>query len=191
MPHRNLKKPLLFAYVSGTLTVLERDTVDATSKTLNDRLDAIDREMTRLRIERNAITTALSVAGLRPTAAHKTIYTQAESEYARDQPFKRMSLTDSCLKVLRDHSELEIENQWLDKNQVEYLVRRGGFEFKTEDPTNSINVTLRRLAEDGYGGAHGGKGSRPVRYHFTKERLPDDVEDSRATTQPNKRKRPA
>src|SRR5712691_9279229 len=65
--------------------------------------------------------------------------------------------------------------QWLDKNQVEYLVRRGGFEFKTDDPTNSVNVTLRRLAEDDLCEAHGGKGSRAIKYRFKKEREPNAV----------------
>jgi len=116
------------------------------------------------------------VAGWRPTDAHKTIYTLEESEYQSQQPFKSMALTDACLKVLRDHSgKDEIHEQWLDKGQVEYLVTRGGYEFKTDDATNSVNVSLRRLAEQGYAEAHAGKGSRPTRYHFKKERIPDDV----------------
>jgi len=177
----DLKKVLLCSYASGTLNVQEHDSLDATSKKLVDRQNEIDRLMASLRAERNAITTALSIAGIRPPVAHKTIYNTQENEYWREQPFKSMSLTDSCLKVLRDSAEHEdIAQQWLNKNEVEYLVTRGGFVFKTEDPTNSVNVSLRRLAEDGYCEAHGGKGSRGIRYHFVRERLPDEL-NSRAT----------
>ena len=181
MSDRN-KTLLLCLYASGTLSVHKRDGMDATSKKLLKRLDDLDRQIATLRVERTAITTALSVAGLRPPAAHSAIYTHEENDYLREQPFKSMSLTDCCLKVLRDHAEKdEAHEQWLDKNQVEYLVQRGGFVFKTGNATNSVNITLRRLAEAGYCEAHGGKGSRPVKYHYRKERLPNEVEDSRTT----------
>jgi hypothetical protein len=134
-------------------------------------MEQIDRQRAELRSERNAIMTALSVAGWRPPDANRNIYTMEESQYWREQPFRSMSLTDACLTILRDHAKkTELHEQWLDKNQVEYLVRRGGFQFKTDDPTNSVNVTLRRLAEDGFCQASGGKGSRGIRYHFTKDR---------------------
>jgi hypothetical protein len=168
------KNRLLCVYASGTLNVLECDSMDATQKKLNERLAQLDNQLYALRRERDAITTALSVAGARPPEAHKMIYTAQESEYWREKPFSKMALTDACLKVLRDHAEHEESHeQWLDKNQVEYLLSRGGYEFKAEDATNSVNVTLRRLAAEGYSEAHGGKGSRPIKYHFLKERLPD------------------
>jgi hypothetical protein len=172
---------LLYVYAAGTLSVSERDTVDATTKKLVTRLEEIDRERAALRRERDAITTALGVAGWRPLGAHHTLYTHEETEYSIEQPFRKMSLTDACLKVLRDHADKEVNEQWLDKNQVEYLISRGGYQFKAGDPTNSVNVTLRRLADEGYCEAHAGKGTRPTRYHFRKERLPDAVEDSRTT----------
>ena len=165
------KNLLLCTFASGTLHVLERDSVDATAKKLVTRMEEIDREISRLRLERNAITTALSLTGWRPPEAHKTIYSMEESEYRRDEPFRDMTLTDACLKVLRDHANKEeLHEQWLDKNQVEYLVTRGGYKFETNNATNSVNVTLRRLAADGYVEAHGSKGSRPIKYHFLKER---------------------
>jgi len=178
------KNLLLFEYASGTLSVLENDTVDATTKKLVARMQEIDLQYAILRRERDSITTALAVAGVRPPGAHHSIYTHEETEYRMEQPFRSMSLTDACLKVLRDYAQLdEPHKQWLEKNQVEYLVTRGGFEFKTDDPTNSVNVTLRRLAKEGYAEAHAGKGSRPTTYHFRKERVPDDVsgKDQRAT----------
>ena len=59
----------------------------------------------------------------------------------------------------------------------------GGYEFKAQDPTSSVEVTLRRLATDGkcsvikQAGPHGSS-----KYACSKE--PDDVVDTdpRATT---------
>ncbi len=144
--------------------------MDATTKKLIARMEEIEHKIAALRSERNAITTALSVAGWRPPDANKTIYTHEETDYWLRRPFKSMSLTDACLKVLRDHANKELHEQWLDKNQIEYLVRRGGFQFRADDSTNSVNVTLRRLAEGGLCQASGGKGRRAMRYHFLKDR---------------------
>ena len=183
MNTNDLKLSLLFAFASGTLDVQDRDNVDATTKKLIARMEEIDRQIVSLRSERNAITTALSVAGWRPPDASKVIYTKEENDYWREQPFRSMLLTNACLKILRDHAKKEeLHEQWLDKNQVEYLVRRGGFPFKTDDPTNSVNVTLRRLAEDGLCQASGGKGSRGIRYHFAREREANDLTNQRATS---------
>ena len=45
--------------------------------------------------------------------------------------------------VLEDHRAMDV---WLDKGQVEYLLSLGGYQFKAKNPTNSVEVTLRRLA---------------------------------------------
>lgn len=166
------KLSLLNAYVSCTLNVLETDTVDATIKKMLKRLAEIDELRHSLRQERDHITAALASIGYRPPNAAANFYTREEGEYGAKQPFKNMSLTDACLKVLKDRSRKEPAEQWLDKNQVEYLVVRGGYEFKTEDSLNSVNITLRRLASDGYCEMHAGKGSRSSRFKFVKDRLP-------------------
>jgi hypothetical protein len=177
----NPKNLLLLSFASGTLHVQDRDSLDATTKKLISRMEEIDRQLGGLKSERNAIMTALSVAGWRPPASHKQFFTGEESDYRREQPFKSMSLTDACLKVLRDHvGKEEVHAQWLDKNQVEYLVNRGGFEFQTEDSTNSVNVTLRRLAEGGLCEAQGGKGSRGMKYHFKRDREPRTTKSTKA-----------
>jgi len=179
---KSRKTSLLCAYASGTLKVQEHDTVDTTAKKIKARVDEIDQQITTLRLERDALMTALRVAGIRPPDAQNPRHTWEESKYLADKPFAKMSLTDACLRVLRDYAgKAELHEPWLDKNQVEYLVTRGGYEFKTGDPTNSVNVTLRRLAEDGHCEAHAGKGSRSTKYHFKKERVPDVVEDSGTT----------
>ena len=66
-----------------------------------------------------------------------------EREYLEARPFSRLSLTGTCLRILGDCGAP------LNKSRVEYLATAGGYPFKATDPTNSIDVTLRRLASDG------------------------------------------
>jgi hypothetical protein len=147
--------------------------VDATTKKLYGRMAEIELQRSFLKRELDAINTALAVAGVRPPGARHSIRTTEESDYLREQPFVDMSLTDACLKILKDHAEKDDASaQWLDKNQVEYMARRGGYQFETNDSTNSVNVTLRRLAAEEMIEAHGGKGSRPIKYHFRRDREP-------------------
>jgi hypothetical protein len=156
--------------------------MDATAKKLVARLAEIDQQRAQLRRERDAITTALAATGWRPPDASPNIYSHEENEFISTEPFRSMSLADACLTVLRNYAgKSPAHQQWLDKSQVEYLVTRGGFPFKTDNPTNSVNITLRRLAQDGFCEAHTGHGSRATRFRFKKDRLPNDVEDSRAT----------
>jgi hypothetical protein len=182
----DLKTSLLLSYASSTLVVRTQDTLDATIKKMLRRMDEIDTETSKLRRERDHLTSALASIGYRPPKAHPTIYAPPESNYGFNKPFQKMSLTDACLKVLKDQSKREASEQWLDKNQVEYLVARGGYEFNTKDATNSVNVTLQRLTGGGFCEAHGGKGSRSKRYRFLKDREPegkqnDETVNSRAT----------
>jgi len=168
---RNPAWPLLReSDVSGTLLVQAQD-VDSTTRKMLSRMDELDVEMSRLRRERDSITATLASIGYRPPGAHPTIYSSAETKYKTGKPFRNMSLTDACLTVLRDQAKREeLHEQWLNKNQVEYLVVRGGYEFEAGDSVNSVHVTLRRLALQGLVQANKGKGSRSSRYHFIKDR---------------------
>ncbi|MGH9437941.1 MAG: hypothetical protein ACRD22_08595 [Terriglobia bacterium] len=152
--------------------------MDATTKRLLKRLEEIDGQRVALRRERDAITTALSVAGVRPPDASHHIYTHSENQYGIFQPFKSKSLSEACLIVLRDQPK-----SWLTKTQVEYLVARGGYQFSTDDTINSVSVTLRRLAAEGLCEAHKGKGTRASTYRFVRERDDDDVKESRTTSE--------
>lgn len=117
------------------------ESVDATTRKLLRRLEQIEMEQARLRIEHQAITTALGVAGVVLQGFTGEVSTQIENEYEGRQPFAKESLTDACLRVLRDQAGM-----WLTKAQVEYLVTRGGYKFSTGNPKNSVKITLRRLA---------------------------------------------
>src|ERR1017187_4721180 len=52
------------------------------------------------------------------------------------------------LRLANDPKFTEVENS-IDKNQMEYLLTVGGYCFDAKDPTNSVEVTLRRMAADG------------------------------------------
>jgi hypothetical protein len=67
-----------------------------------------------------------------------------ERHYADEQPFYKMPLKDACLKILND-----APGDWFSKSQVEYMLARGGYESDAKDPSNSVDVTLRNLAEAG------------------------------------------
>src|SRR5260221_682447 len=82
-----------------------------------------------------------------------------EDRYAERVPFRIMSLPDACMAVLVDHRDIS-----LDKNQVEYLLTLGGYPFEAKDPTNSVEVNLRRLAADGKCEVTKGAGSTASEY---------------------------
>lgn len=151
--------------------------VDATTNKLMKRLQEIETESARLRRERDAITTALAVAGIRPPAARQSILTYKEIDYRQTQPFTQMTLTDACLKVLCDHS-----GEWMTKAQVEYLVVRGGYKFVTKDQKNSVGITLRRLVDPEIGvEVQRVRGSQGSTYRYVKPEEGNDDVNSRAT----------
>jgi hypothetical protein len=158
-------RDLLWVYASYTLSIGENETVDSTTKKLLQRLDVIDKQRNELRRERDAITTSLAIAGIRPPEASERIYTTQESQYLSQHPFANSALTDACLTVLRDKPET-----WFTKSQVEYLVARGGYVFESKDSVHSVNITLRRLAGEGLCEVKLGKGTRASKYRFVKDR---------------------
>jgi hypothetical protein len=137
----NVEKNLASVPRIGYNMVQNEESVDATTRKLLRRLEQIEMEQARLRIEHQAITTALGVAGVALQGFTGEVSAQVESEYEGRQPFAKDSLTDACLRVLRDHA-----GAWLTKAQVEYMVVRGGYKFSTANPKNSVKITLHRLA---------------------------------------------
>jgi hypothetical protein len=114
---------------------------------MDETIGELVRKLRQLEIDRanldadiQSIEKALELIGVKPPDDIET----EEREYVRKRPFRKMSLVDACLRVLKDS-----EYEWLTKSQVEYLVSRGGFESSAKDRKNSVDVTLRRLFSEG------------------------------------------
>ncbi len=137
-------------------------TVDITTKRLMKVIGDLDVQISQLRRKRDAAYTALELAGVRPKKdTMASLPSQMEIGYKANKPFADMMLSKACLKVLRDN-----KGEWLTKANVEYLVALGGYVFDTDDPKNSVNVTLRRLTSDGKIEAERIRGSRGNKYRW-------------------------
>lgn len=167
---RRRKEDLLCAYAAGVLSIREDDDLDATANKMLLRLKEIDALTRALQDERSRITAALLSVAYHAVPDPSPTKGPEETDYLLGKPFRRMSLTDACLRVLREHRD-----EWLDKNQVEYMLVAGGYEFKTKRATNSVHVTLRRLVQDGYCESYDGKGSRAAKLRFVKDKDPTDL----------------
>jgi hypothetical protein len=117
--------------------------MDETAKQLVQKLadlehqrDLIDRDIT-------AIRRTLSLVGIE-SPLRKIGDLRIEREYAKRKPLRGMALKGACLKVLTDGLE-----QWFSRSQVEYTLARGGYESDAKDPGNSVDITLRNLADAG------------------------------------------
>ena len=166
-----MQKTLDVYHNIGTSLVQSESDVDQTAERLLKRLEEVELALMKLRREKDAITTALAVAGVRIPANPdaQQFLTQQESEYVARKPFYRMALTDTCLKVLEDHARNH--TGYLTKTQVEYLAKRGGYRFSTADSKNSVAVTLRRLASEGKIEAQHARGAAGNKYR-QKEQKP-------------------
>jgi hypothetical protein len=136
--------------------------VDATTRALLRQLQELEREEWRIREKTRAIRMALKLAGITPEISTiASAEDTQETEYARREPFTEVTLTEACEQVLKDYSQ-----KWLTKSQVEYLITRGGYRSTAKDAKNSVDVTLRRLAENGKCDAKRVRGSRGNTYRW-------------------------
>lgn len=151
--------------------------MEAAVKKLLKRLEEIEREEWKLRRERDSIRIALTVVGVTPQKdGSLKLRSKKETDYRLNHPFAKTTLTDACLTVLRDRPD-----DRLNKNQVEYLVVRGAYPFNTEDTTNSVHTTLRRLSAKGKIDAKRVHGSQGNTYRYIGEKK-DDIKDARTTS---------
>jgi len=155
-----ITNPLTCSTESRTVKVEQANKVDATTKSLIKQLRDLETKKWAISSDIDAIKRALSLAGVKPSESH------SEGLYAARQPFKDMRLSEACAQILRDHSE-----QWLTKSQVEYLLVRGGCPFSTDDTKNSVDVTLRRLADQNLCMAERAMGSRGNKYRHIEESI--------------------
>jgi hypothetical protein len=142
MAQHDTEKKDLTCTNKRTIMTVGAEKVDLVTKRLVDRLNEIERQKLALDREAESITTALEIAQVRPKQDPLEVQ---ESRLAVSQPFAGMSLVETCKTILESYA-----GQELTKTQVEYLAVRGGYKFSTADPKNSVQVTLRRLADDGY-----------------------------------------
>jgi hypothetical protein len=149
--------------------------MDATARKLVERMKALEYEKWRVESELESIRTALRAAGVKPEPIQKQIVA-LEPHYVATRMFEHFSLRESCETILEDH-----RGQWFSKSDIEYLIVRGGYQFRG-DAKNSIAVTLQRMKDAGRCEVVRGRGARGNRY-----RLPPLGRSADATTTKRKR----
>lgn len=138
--------------------------MDATAQKLLEKLTELERQAESLNRKIYSIKTALELIGVRPED-RMPYYEGMDSSYARMLPFLNTSLVEACKRVLMDH-----KNQALTKSQIEYFAGLGGYRFATDDSKNSVDVTLRRLVEQGFCTVERSRGPRGNTYRWIPER---------------------
>jgi len=119
-------------------------------KKLLDRQAALRKQKALVEQELGAIEKALEI--MQFASDDPGGYAELEKRYTSMRPFAgARSLADVCLILLSDCESLGLfeTSVWIDKSEAEHLLNVGGFQFGKGNPTNSIEVTLRRLAAQG------------------------------------------
>jgi hypothetical protein len=138
------------------------DLVDATARKLVETLATLRRQIASLQEQEKSIKLALESTGLRSKKFGQVGWWPdgcLDDRYALDQPFKEMTLVNTCKKILSDSTTFAFT-----KDQIEYLAVVGGYPFLTEDRKNSVDVTMRRLAQQEFCQIIRGKGQTPNQY---------------------------
>jgi hypothetical protein len=143
--------------------------MDATAKKLVEMLAGLQRQIADLQRQANAVSSVLESLGLRLEDDPRN---PSDARYAEDRTFAATSLVDACKRILADQA-----GKYFTKGQVEYLAAIGGYPFATGDQKNSVAVTLRRLADQGFceverAGGHTGNRYRWVRPKDEREAEP-------------------
>ena len=143
-----------------TLVTGDKAPVDASVKKLLAELRRAEIEKWHAERRIQSIHAALKIIGVKPEGAGAAFHGDGkEMDYTSNEPFKNLPLAEACEWILRDY-----KGHWLTRSQVEYLATRGGFDFSTKDVSNSVDVTLRRLAASGRIEAERVRGSRGSKY---------------------------
>lgn len=149
--------------------------MDETIKALVDKLDSLEMQKTGIERDIAAIKRALSMIGVSPENRLGES-PRLERRYANDRPFYNKPLADACLQILVDHA-----GERLSRKSVEYLLERGGYESSAKDMSNSVDITLRNLADSGRCVVERHKGVTGNRYTALKAGERNVVKDSRTT----------
>ena len=141
--------------------------MDATAKRMVNMLMDMEREIARLKCAAQPVREILESLGLRSSRFDSFMLDEThDAKYARELPFAKMTLVDACKQILTDLSSFP-----LSKSQIEYLATMGGYAFATEDSKNSVDVTMRRLAKDGFCEIHRRDGSTENWYCLTQKQF--------------------
>lgn len=139
--------------------------MDATAKKMVKMLMDMEREIARLKYAAQPVREMLESLGIRSKQFDNFWgeETTRDAMYAEELPFRGMTLVDTCKRILADFPTVPMS-----KSYIEYLSTMGGYPFETEDSKNSIDVTMRRLAKDGFCEIHRREGSTENWYILTK-----------------------
>jgi hypothetical protein len=121
------------------------------------RLIRLERE--KLNEREAMVRRALELVDLRPEGDRA--YTEMEGSIGPSL-FSNGTMPQCCETIF------QVYDGWLDKRQMEYLLALGGYRFEAKDPTNSVDVTLRRMAEKGDCEVEKRGGSKGNRYRKAK-----------------------
>lgn len=159
--------------------------MEAGLKKLLDRREVLLRQKLAVAQELDAIDKALNIIGF--ATDDRIGYRELESAYANEKPFKAGTLSEACLRLMSDCSGVGLFDceVWIDKSEAEHLLHTGGFRFGKGNPTNSIEVTLRRLAAQGKCSVQKRGGPYGSKYSGKEAKSKNDVTEAnqRATTE--------
>lgn len=146
--------------------------MDATTKKMIDKLSKLRMQINDLMREAHSIQRTLELIGIKPEEVDDAPFgADWDERYSQSLPFMRTTLVEACRRILVDN-----RGRHLTKSQVEYLASMGGYRFSADDPTNSVEVTLRRLAADGFCQVERGTGPHESQYWW--EPVADEKETS-------------
>jgi hypothetical protein len=171
------KKRLTCTMYARTLYDIIKN-MDATSRQLMEMLADLRRKIADLERQADSVKTVLESLGYRQPMLDAMWGDALDVKYAKERPFAHGSLVDACMKIFADQRITD----YMTKGQVEYLAVVGGFPFSTKNRKNSVDVTLRRLAEqevlevERTGGQVGNRYRLPL--SFWKGTLRDEVFES-------------
>jgi len=178
----NTENPLTMTNHAHTIDE-ESKKMEPGLKKLLDRRTLLRRQRVATDQELSAIEKALEI--MQFASDNPGGYEELEQDFRETRPFAGKSLADACLMLLHDCESVGLWERsiWIDKSEVEHLLNVGGFQFGKGNPTNSIEVTLRRLAAQGRCSVQKRGGPHSSKYSGKGAKVEDDVtEENQGTT---------
>ena len=141
--------------------------MDATTRKLIEMHANYELEIAQLREKSEGVRKVLESLGSRSRHFDNVWdHSPSEIKYAKEKTFAEMTLVDTCKRILYDYPR-----EVFTKGTIEYLAAMGGYPFATDDPKNSVDVTMRRLAKDRFCEVHRSRGPVGNRYCLTRQKF--------------------